>query len=150
MIRPPPPLTAPSLQDLPAIRADEPGIRGRICVLESGADLPFEIRRVYWIHGMARGERRGGHAHRALVQAMVAVSGQVEMELDDGHVRQRFVLDTPDRMLLVPPGFWRDFTTLQDGTTLMVLASQPYREDDYIRDRAAFLAHVAQPPPPTA
>jgi quercetin dioxygenase-like cupin family protein len=130
-----------ALKTLPQIVAPEPDVTGRIVVLDVASDLPFSVQRVYWIHGMRAGEQRGAHAHRELTQAIVAVSGRVRFELDDGTTRRAHLLDSPDRFLIVPPSSWRDFTALDDGTVLLVLASQPYRESDYIRDYAEFLAY---------
>ena len=132
---------APRLQELSAIVAPDPEVSGRIVVLDVAEKLPFEVRRVYWIHGMRAGEARGAHGHRRLVQAMVAISGRVRIEFDDGHERSEYLLDRPDRVLIVPPGLWRDFTALDAGTTLLVLASEPYDEADYIRDYDAFVTY---------
>lgn len=126
---------------LPQIIAPEPDVTGRIVVMDVATDLPFAAQRVYWIHGMRAGEQRGAHAHRELTQAIVAVAGRVRFELDDGTTRTEHLLDAPDRYLIVPPSSWRDFTALDDGTVLLVIASQPYRESDYIRDYAQFLAY---------
>ena len=88
---------------------------------------------------MRPGERRGGHAHRDLTQAVVAIPGRVSFELDDGVTRTTHLLARPNEYLIVPPGNWRDFTALEQGSTLLVLASAPYEEADYIRDYDAFL-----------
>ena len=128
------------LQSLAQIVAPDPGVTGRIVVLDCASDLPFPVRRVYWIHGMCKGEARGAHGHRALTQAVVALTGTVRFELDDGTRRTVHLLTRPDQYLIVPPGLWRDFTALEQGTTLLVLASAAYDEADYIRDYAAFLA----------
>ncbi len=133
-------MTAPSLNRLSEIVAAEPEVTGRIAVLDCAALLPFEVKRVYWIHGMSQGERRGGHAHKALTQAVVAVAGRVHFELDDGTTRSHWQLDRPNEYLIIPPDHWRDFTALDEGACLMVLASAPYEEADYIRDYQEFLA----------
>lgn len=129
----------PDLRGLAEIVAPEADVSGRIVVLEAARDLPFPVRRVYWIHGMRAGERRGAHAHRGLMQAVVCLAGRVRFELDDGVTRVAHLLDRPDRHLIVTPGLWRDFTALADGSVLLVLASEPYDEADYIRDYAEFL-----------
>jgi dTDP-4-dehydrorhamnose 3,5-epimerase-like enzyme len=133
------PYPARPVLPLPEIVAPDPEVSGRIVVLDCAEALPFAVRRVYWIHGMRSGEVRGAHGHRRLTQAVVAVTGRVRFELDDGARRSVHLLNRPDRYLIVPPGFWRDFTALEDGTTLLVLASDPFDEDDYIRDYHAFL-----------
>ena len=129
-----------ALQGLPQIVAPDPAVTGRIVVLDCAADLPFPVRRVYWIHGMCKGEQRGAHGHRLLTQAVVALTGTVRFELDDGTARSVHLLTRPDQYLIVAPGLWRDFTALKEGTTLLVLASAPYDEADYIRDYAEFCA----------
>jgi dTDP-4-dehydrorhamnose 3,5-epimerase-like enzyme len=124
---------------LSEIVAPDEAVSGRIVVLDCAAHLPFEVKRVYWIHGMRQGEQRGGHAHRSLTQAVVAIAGRVSFELDDGVTRRTHLLERPNEYLIVPPGNWRDFTALEPGSALLVLASAPYEEADYIRDYDAFL-----------
>ena len=128
------------LHRLSEIIAPDADVSGRIVVLDCAALLPFAVKRVYWIHGMRQGEQRGGHAHRALTQAVVAIAGRVSFDLDDGVTRTTHRLERPDEYLIVPPGNWRDFTALEANSTLLVLASAPYDEADYIRDYEAFLA----------
>jgi len=139
--RPGVPTSGPTQRSLPEITAPEPDVSGKIVVLDVAETLPFLVRRLYWIHGMREGEARGAHGHRQLIQAMIAVTGRVRIEFDDGQTRSEFLLDRPDRALIVPPGLWRDFTALDAGTTLLVLASDPYDEADYIRDYDEFLAY---------
>jgi hypothetical protein len=121
-----------------------PGVdEAQIAFLELGADpalsAPFAVQRVYWIHGLRAGDRRGEHAHREMQQLLVATSGRLEVELDDGSARRQFVLDDPARGLWVPAGLWRRIHVLADGSTLLSLASTHYAESDYIRDYDAFL-----------
>jgi hypothetical protein len=130
-----------ALHALSEIVAPDPEVSGRIVVLDCAALLPFQVQRVYWIHGMALGEQRGGHAHRVLTQAVVAMTGRVRFELDDGFTRTPYLLERPNQYLIVPPDHWCDFTALTEGAALLVLASAPYEEADYIRDHDAFLAH---------
>lgn len=131
---------------LPEIVAPDEAVTGRIVVLESASALPFPVQRVYWIHGMALGEKRGFHGHRTLTQAIVAVHGAVSFELDNGFTRTTHVLSHPTQYLIVPPVSWRDFTALAPETCLLVLASSPYDEADYIRDYADFLTFARQTP----
>lgn len=128
-----------TLQSLSEIVAPDDAVSGRIVVLDCNALLPFEVKRVYWIHGMREGEQRGGHAHRALTQAVVAIAGRVSFVLDDGTTRTTHLLQRPNEYLIVPPGNWRDFAALEPGSTLLVLASASYDEADYIRDYGDFL-----------
>lgn len=129
----------PELQHLSEIVAPDDDVTGRIVVLDCALDLLFAVKRVYWIHGMRQGERRGGHAHRSLTQAVVAVAGRISFELDDGVTRTTHLLQRPNDYLIVPPGNWRNFTALEPGATLLVMASAPYEEADYIRDYDDFL-----------
>ena len=129
------------LHRLSEIHAPDASVSGRIVVLDCAALLPFEVKRIYWIHGMRQGEQRGGHAHRALTQAVVAVAGRISFDLDDGTTRTTHLLGHPNEYLIVPPNHWRDFTALEPGSTLLVLASAPYAEADYIRNYADFLTY---------
>ena len=100
---------------------------------------PFAIARVYWLHDLREGESRGHHAHKALSQAFVAASGAFHIELDDGHRKNEYRLDKPDVALFVPPKLWRTIRVLREHSVLVVMASAPYDEADYIRDYAEFL-----------
>ena len=115
----------------------------QITFVELGADpaqsAPFAVLRVYWIHGLRAGDRRGDHAHREMQQLLVATSGSLRVELDDGQARREFLLDRPTRGLWVPAGLWRRIQVLADGTTLLALASTHFEESDYIRDYDAFV-----------
>lgn len=133
----------PRLLKLPVITASESDVTGRIVVMNIAKTLPFEVRRSYWIYGMRLGERRGMHAHRNLIQGMVAVSGQIAFELHDGHSEQHVVLERPDQILILPPGFWRNFVALSEGAVLMVFASADFDEADYIRSFDEFLVWKA-------
>ncbi|MGE5548202.1 MAG: sugar 3,4-ketoisomerase [Solirubrobacterales bacterium] len=103
--------------------------------------LPFTPRRLYWLHGNATEAVRGGHAHLQLRQFMIAMCGRVTIDIDDGAERQTFVLDRPDVGLLVEPIVWRDIQ-MSATSVLAVLASDVYKEEDYIRDYNAFHAVV--------
>lgn len=118
--------------------------RGRLVAVEAGEPhLPFEIRRVYYIYGVPAGQVRGLHAHRKLQQLMVAVSGGLDVILDDGRRRRRIRLDDPTTALLVPPMTWREMRDFAPGTVCLVLASAPYDESDYIRTYESFRAEAA-------
>ena len=84
---------------------------------------------------------RGAHAHKALQQLLVATSGSVHVTLDDGHEKKTFILDKPWKGLQIVPGLWRDMTDFSGGAVLMVLASEHYQEEDYIRDYKEFLKY---------
>ena len=113
---------------------------GRLTVVEGGRDLPFAIARVYYFLSLAADERRGFHAHKALQQAAVCVSGSCKFLLDDGKSRREVVLNSPTRALFIAPMVWREFYDFSPDCLLAVFADAPYDEADYIRDYAAFRA----------
>ena len=114
--------------------------RGYLSVIEGGEDIPFEIKRIYYLY-MVPEAARGSHAHKQLQQLMVATSGSVHVTLDDGVSKKTFVLDKPWKGLLVVPGLWRDLDNFAGGTVCMVLASEHYAEEDYIRNYDEFLEY---------
>jgi len=117
--------------------------RGALSVAELGGVLPFAVRRVYWIHGTNPGVSRGFHAHRKLRQLCVCVAGSVRLSLFDGHREESVVLDSSAKGLLIGPGLWREMHDFSTDCVLMVFADAEYDEADYIRDREAFIRHVA-------
>lgn len=114
--------------------------RGYLSVIEGGEDIPFEIKRIYYLY-MVPEAARGAHAHKLLQQLMVATSGSLHVTLDDGVYKRTFVLDKPWKGLLVVPGLWRDLDNFAGGTVCMVLASEHYAEEDYIRNYDEFLEY---------
>ena len=114
--------------------------RGYLSVIEGGIDIPFEIKRIYYLY-MVPEAARGAHAHKQLQLLLVATSGSVDITLDDGKEKKTFHLDRPWKGLLVVPGLWRDLDNFSGGTVLMCLASEHYDEEDYIRDYDAFLKY---------
>ena len=114
--------------------------RGYLSVIEGGEDIPFEIKRIYYLY-MVPEAARGAHAHKELQQLLVATSGSVDITLDDGQEKKTFHLDRPWKGLLVVPGLWRDLDNFSGGTVLMCLASERYDEGDYIRDYDEFLEY---------
>jgi len=96
-------------------------------------DLPFVVRRAYWIYGVPTGQGRGRHGHRTLEQLLVAIKGEVRITLEGpGFARETFTLTQADQALYVPPGFWRE-VNYSAGAVLLCLASQEYDEADYVR-----------------
>lgn len=112
--------------------------RGYLSVIEGGEDIPFEIKRIYYLY-MVPEAARGAHAHKQLQQLMVATSGSVHVTLDDGVNKKTFVLNKPWIGLHVVPGLWRYLDNFSGGTVCMVLASEHYAEEDYIRNYDEFL-----------
>ena len=108
--------------------------RGDITVVENDGTLPFNVKRVYYLYDVPGGASRGAHAHRNLSQLIVAASGSFRVTLDDGSKKQTFFLNRPYQGLIVRPGIWRDLDDFSSGAVCMVLASEVYVKDDYIRD----------------
>ena len=111
---------------------------GNITILEGQTNVPFEIKRVYYLYDIPGGEGRGGHAHKELHQVVVAASGAFDVLLDDGLNKKVVTLNRPDYGLLIVPGIWRELMEFSSGAICLVLASQIYDEADYIRDYIKF------------
>lgn len=114
--------------------------RGSITICESGAQLPFTIKRARWVYDAPAGAKRGGHAHHRTAQLFVAVAGALTVAVDDTTRKERVRLDTPATGVLIQPGVWIDTEEWTDGAVLLMLASEPHDPADYIRDYAAFVA----------
>lgn len=113
--------------------------KGNLTVVENGKTLPFDVRRVYYLYDVPGGESRGAHAHRDLSQLIIAASGSFTVTLNDGKVKRTFFLNRPYQGLYVKPGIWRDLDDFSSGAVCMVLASDVYKKEDYIRDYNDFL-----------
>lgn len=118
--------------------------RGNISVIEGNVDVPFEIKRVYYIYDVPEGEYRGAHAHRKLKQLIVAVSGSFDVLVDDGKERKTFSLNRPYEGLYVPEMVWREMNNFSLGSVCLVLASEIYGESDYIRNYGEFFNTVRE------
>jgi len=116
--------------------------RGALVAIEAEATVPFVIRRVYYLYDLSRSEPRGFHAHRDLHQVYICVSGSCIVRLDDGKESRETVLDDPTQGLLIGPMTWREISDCSEDCVLLVLASDPYSEEDYIRDYEEFAAAV--------
>ena len=113
--------------------------RGALTPIEAEKDLPFAIRRVYFIYDVSRGAMRAGHSHKELQQVLIAVSGSFNVHLDDGRSRTTFTLSRPNIGLYVPKMMWRDIDEFSGGAVCLSLASEHYMESDYYRDYNDFL-----------
>jgi len=102
-------------------------------------EIPFEIKRVYYLYDVPGGENRGAHAHRKLQQLIIAASGSFEITLDDGKIRRTFNLNRPYLGLYMPSGLWRELDNFSSGAISLVLASMDYDANDYIREYSDFL-----------
>ncbi len=113
--------------------------KGNLSVVENGSTLPFNVKRVYYLYDVSGGESRGAHAHKDLSQLIIAASGSFRVTLDDGKVKRSFFLNRPYQGLYVKPGIWRDLDDFSSGAVCMVLASDVYLKEDYIRCYDDFL-----------
>lgn len=112
--------------------------KGNLSVVENELSVPFDIKRTYYLYDVPGGVCRGGHAHKNLHQLIVAVSGSFAVTLDDGSIKRTYTLNRPYQGLLVVPGIWRTLDDFSSGAICMVLASEIYSEDDYIRNYGEF------------
>ena len=118
--------------------------RGSLTIIEEGIEVPFEIQRVYWIHGVPQGEERGRHSNKVSSDYVVAVSGSVEITLEDINGRQTYLLDSKDKGLLIPPDTWDEIRNFSPDAVLLVLASHSYDESAYIHSYEEFLKHIGK------
>ena len=118
--------------------------RGHLVSFEEKIDVPFEIKRVYYMFDTKPGVVRGRHAHKSLEQLLVCVHGSVKILLDDGTEKKTIVLDNPYEGLYVANNMWREMSEFSEGAVLMVFASKYYDEKDYIRDYDEFLKFVGK------
>ena len=112
---------------------------GSITVLENGVNVPFDVKRIYYLYDVPSGEERGGHAHYELEQYIVAASGSFDVILDDGVNQRRISLNRPNLALHILPGLWRELDSFSSGSITLVLASEIYDEQDYIRNYNEYL-----------
>lgn len=114
--------------------------RGNISVIENDT-IPFDIKRVYYLYDVPSGAERGGHAHKNLQQFLVALSGSFDVVLNDGEYQQIVTLNKPYEGLLINPGIWRELQNFSSGSVCLVVASEVYIEEDYIRDFDEFVTY---------
>ena len=117
---------------------------GSLSFFEAKNEVPFDIKRIYYIYEVPAEEKRGMHAHKALEQVLWCPYGSIEIVLDNGEEKKSFLLDAPNKLLLVGPGIWRDMFWKKEGSVLCVAASMYYSEDDYIRNYDEFLKYVKE------
>jgi dTDP-4-dehydrorhamnose 3,5-epimerase-like enzyme len=112
---------------------------GHITAINNNINLPFAIKRIFYLYDIPGGESRGAHAHKDCHQFLVATSGSFEVLLDDGKTKRQILLNRPDMGLHIPPGIWASEINFSSGSICLVLASREYDESDYIRDYDDFL-----------
>ena len=118
--------------------------RGSLIALEDGVNIPFAIKRVYYLFNTSKDVRRGFHAHKDLNQVVIAVRGSCRFLLDDGKERISLLLDDPTQGLLIESCIWREMYDFSEDCVLMVLANHLYDESDYIRNYDVFLNHYGK------
>ncbi len=116
--------------------------RGQLVALEEDKDIPFRIKRVYYMYDTVKGVVRGKHAHKSLEQILVCIHGSCKILLDDGREKKVVPLEKPYEGLYVSNNMWREMYDFSEDAVLMVLASDYYDEEDYIRDYDQFLSYV--------
>ena len=124
-----------ALIDLPKIENRS----GNITAIENNLDIPFEVKRIFYLYDIPGGESRGAHAHKQCQQFLVAASGSFEVQLDDGIEKKTVMLNQPYKGLYVPPGIWASEINFSSGAICLVMTSDKFDEDDYIRDYQDFL-----------
>jgi len=120
----------PKIIQLPKI----PDKRGNLSFFENGNQIPFVIKRTYWIYDVPGGESRGGHAYKENEEFIVALSGSFDVVLDDGMKKKAFSLNRSYYGLYIPQMYWREMNNFSTNSLALVVSSTEYNEDDYIRD----------------
>lgn len=115
--------------------------QGNLTYVYNSIHVPFDVKRVFYSYDIPGGEARGAHAHKECHQFLIAASGSFEVVLDDGVNKRTVLLNRPFYGLHVPPGIWASEQGFSSGSICLVLASEGYLEDDYIRDYVDFLAY---------
>jgi len=125
----------PHIINLPKIE-DE---RGNLTFIEEEKNIPFKIKRVYWIYDVPGGQKRGGHAFKEQQEFIVALSGSFDVVVDNGTEQQTFSLNRSYYGLYIPNGLWREMNNFSTNSLALVLSSTEFSEEDYIRDYDDFL-----------
>lgn len=112
--------------------------RGNLSIIEENKDIPFEIKRVYYLYDVPSGSTRGGHAHKEMEQVIIALSGSFDVVLDDGFEKKRIFLNRPHYGLYIPPNIWRELENFSSNSIALSISSTFFNEKDYIRDYAVF------------
>lgn len=123
--------------DIPKIN----NTKGNIGVIENDT-IPFDVKRVYYLFDVPSGAKRGGHAHKNLKQVLIAISGSFDVVLKDGKNKEIVTLNKPDKGLLIENNVWRELENFSSGSVCLVLASEVFSEDDYIRSYKEYLSFL--------
>ena len=123
--------------DIPKIN----NTKGNIGVIQNDT-IPFDVKRVYYLFDVPSGAKHGGHAHKKLKQVILAISGSFDVVLKDGKSKEIITLNRPDKGLLIENNIWRELENFSSGSVCLVLASEEFSEDDYIRSYKEYLSFV--------
>jgi len=115
---------------------------GFLIALEGNREIPFNIKRIYYVYTVPKEIKRGFHAHKKLEQVLISMSGSVKIKVDDGNEKKVFELNSPNKGLYIGPGVWREMYDFDKSAVLLVLASEYYNESDYIRNYEEFLKMI--------
>lgn len=117
--------------------------RGNIAIIEKDV-VPFEIKRVYYLYDVPSSAKRGGHAHKEQLELLIALSGSFDVVLKDGKSSQTVTLNKPDKGLLIKTNVWRELENFSSGAICLVVVSDVFEEDDYIREYNDYLVYINQ------
>ena len=117
--------------------------RGKLVSLESLKNVPFEIKRLYYIYDTLSNEERGKHAHKKLEQIVIALAGSCEFVLDNGYIKENVILNRPDLGLYIGKNMWREMKNFSQDCRLIILANDYYDESEYIRNYDDFLQYIS-------
>lgn len=116
--------------------------KGNLTSIENTVEIPFDVKRVFYLYDIPGGESRGAHAHKECHQFLVAASGAYEVLLNDGKTQRTVFLNRPNVGLHIPPGIWASEINFSSGAICLVLASHTYNEEDYIRDYNEYINYI--------
>lgn len=118
--------------------------RGNLAFLEGGRQIPFEVKRVFWIYDVPTDKTRGGHAHWTCHEAVFAVKGAFDILLSNGTEEKMFHIDSPHIGILIPAGVWCELRNFAEGTVCVVMASHPYSAEGYVNDFDTYKAEMGR------
>lgn len=133
-------ISRPTVFDCTLIYLPQIGDRkGHITAINNSKEIPFDVKRVFYLYDIPGGESRGAHAHKSCHQFLVAASGAFEVLLNDGKTQRQVMVNRPNQGLHIPPGIWASEINFSSGSICLVLASHAYDESDYIREYSDYL-----------